>query len=378
MASDYLNAILTGQAQRRVTGGGTLTPGQVEGAAMGDIAAQYQAGTSRRQLDIAQQNANTAAAAEKSGEATSAANIEALKKEEAMAPYQTAISAAGAAGQLGIGGTLAYSAAKQAGLFGATAPVGVAAAGDYALAGSAAATGGTPLSSITGATVGGGIETGVPAAAGIAAYTGVGAAGLAGGYVGSELGQTVGEAIGVGGEKERGLVGGIAGGAAAGALAGTYAFPGVGTAVGAVVGGVIGGLENLLGIGGGGGGCIILGYLYGPESKQARTAYRYCARFMDTEALVGYYQVGKYLIPVCERHPLVKRWGEKYMARPFYRYMRWKLGKEKSISWWEKAVSRTFLGVCRLRYRMGNLTYFPQGSQACMAQAMSHKEVQNA
>lgn len=62
--SSYLDAILSGQSQRKATGGGALTPGQVEAAAQGDIAARYQAGAASRALNIAQQNADTQARAE--------------------------------------------------------------------------------------------------------------------------------------------------------------------------------------------------------------------------------------------------------------------------------------------------------------------------
>jgi hypothetical protein len=350
MASPYLQSLLDQMAEGKITGRPTLNASQVGGAVEGDLAAQYQSGAQRRSLDIAQQQADTAAAAEKSNAAMTAANIGALKKEEQMAPYQTAISAVGAAGQLG----LVYAVAKQAGLFGTTPPVGATGA-DYALAGSAAATGGVAA---TGAGIGGLGAGEIASAWALPAAEVVGA-----GYAGGKIGEAVGGKTG-------GWVGAIGAGAAVGAEIGSTYGP-VGTVIGAIAGGAVGGVEHAVG-------CIVLSYMYGPESKQARTAKVFCAKHMDVPGLVGYYQVGKVLIAWCEKSPAFKRQLEKRLGRPFYRYMRWKLGKEKSILSWDMVVSRSFLSLCRLRYRMGRLRYFPQGSHVCMAQAMSHKEVRDA
>jgi hypothetical protein len=286
-----------------------------------------------------------------------------LSLQETAIANQKAASMISGVGQLGMTGLMGYSLlSKGAATTGAGTGAALTTSGSLA---------GTP--GVTGAGAGaysGSASLGTAGGAGAAAYTGVGAFGAVGGYAGGMVGQEVGEAIHMGGKAERGAVGGVAGGAAAGALAGTYVFPAVGTVVGAVIGGVVGGVVGLVS----GKGCIVLSYLYGQESKQARTAKIFCAKFMDVPSLVGYYQVGKTLIWLCERSPMFKNQLDKRLGQPFYRYMRFKLGKGYLLPG-DEFVSRTFLSLCRLRYRMGRLRHFPAGSHVCMAQAMAHKEV---
>ena len=144
------------------------------------------------------------------------------------------------AGMIGTIGSMTGNAAliramtlqKGAPFFGGMFGGGSAAA--PAVAGGTAVGGGVPLG------VGGGgmgaVATGGGLEAGAAGMFAPAAAGVAGGFVGSKVGQVVGEKLGIGGEKERGLVGGALGGAAAGAAIGGP----VGGAVGAVVGAVMG------------------------------------------------------------------------------------------------------------------------------------------
>ena len=84
----------------------------------------------------------------------------------------------------------------------------------------------------TAATEGAGLLSGMSAMAGPAA------AGAAGGFLGTYAGEWIGERLGIGGKKERNILGGIAGGAASGAM--------VGGPIGAVIGGVIGGITGLV------------------------------------------------------------------------------------------------------------------------------------
>ena len=169
-----------------------------------------------------------------------------------------------------------------------------------------------------------------------------------------------------GGSHARLPAGGAAVGAGIGSLAG-----GVGAIPGAIIGGIIGGVvgvvESIAG-------CIVLSYLYGPESKESRTAKVFCAKHMDLPALVGYYQIGKVLISWCDKSPIFKRQLEKRIGRPFFKYMRYRLG-HGGISRWDEIISISFLSLCRIRYKMGRLTNFPIGSQVCMTQAAAHKEV---
>jgi hypothetical protein len=64
-------------------------------------------------------------------------------------------------------------------------------------------------------------------------------AGMVGGMIGEKVGQKAGEWLGIGGEKERSMVGGALGGAAAGAAIGSV-IPVVGTAGGAAIGSIVG------------------------------------------------------------------------------------------------------------------------------------------
>lgn len=200
-------------------------------------------------------------------------------------------------------------------------------------------------------------------AVGYAAGPWVGAAGYgaAAGYVGGQVAQPVGEAVGLGGKRERGAVGGALAGALAGAAATSWSGPG------AIVGGIVGGIVGFASSGGVK--CVLLSYLYGSESKEARTAMVFCAKHMDVPTLAGYYQLAKVLIGCCEKSPLFKKHLEKRVVRSFYRYMRYKLGKSEAISYSDRYVSLVILALCRMRYSMGHLMYFPGGAHICMARA---------
>lgn len=112
--SSYLDELLRGQGQRKVTGQEAFTPGQIQAAYTADLAARYSDDTARtkaafseaattRGLDLQESSLNLSA--------------DAQKKQQEAGQLQTGVSAVGAVGTLGLG----YSAASKAGLFGAPA-----------------------------------------------------------------------------------------------------------------------------------------------------------------------------------------------------------------------------------------------------------------
>lgn len=78
---------------------------------------------------------------------------------------------------------------------------------------------------------------------GFMAYGGPGIAGIAGGKIGGYFGKWMGDKLGVGGEKDRSMVGGVLGGATTGAIVGSGAG-GIGAIPGAFIGGIGGALAN--------------------------------------------------------------------------------------------------------------------------------------
>lgn len=105
MADSYLQDILSGQAQKEITGGGKLTPQQIEAAFQGDINARYQAEAKERQLNIEQQRTNIAA-----GESALRSKSEGAK--ETIGMVQTGVNTAAAVGNLALGGAKLFSATK--------------------------------------------------------------------------------------------------------------------------------------------------------------------------------------------------------------------------------------------------------------------------
>ena len=93
--------------------------------------------------------------------------------------------------------------------------------------------------------------------------------------------------------------------------------------------------------------CTCLGYLYGPYSPQVRYARVFCGRFLDLETLLGYYQIADRVVVLWDDHPWLIKPMEKLIVKPFYNFMLWKLGRKKKVSWWSRAWSKFFLGICR-------------------------------
>lgn len=77
-------------------------------------------------------------------------------------------------------------------------------------------------------------------------------------------------------------------------------------------------------------GCIAIKYIYGPNSKQWRYAQVFCARYMSYRMLDGYYKVGEKFISLWNRWPRTISWGERFIVRPFYHYMLYKLNRRKA------------------------------------------------
>ncbi len=134
-------------------------------------------------------------------------------------------------------------------------------------------------------------------------------------------------------------VGHIGTGAAAGAAAGTYIFPGVGTAAGAVLGAIGGAISDS---------CIIISYIYGKESKEAQIARRFCARHMEINTLLGYYQVADVLVKLVRKYLILRPLLVSLVAEPLLKGMLYKLGKRPETNKLLLLYGRAFLGICRL------------------------------
>ena len=374
MAFNTWEDLMMAQGQRQVTGGPALTPQQLSALRAGEVEARYETETSQRGQALAEKTAafNRKMATQQMANEQGAAIMSGVGQLGMMG-----ILGASVAGKLGwtpfaasapaIAGTGAGAGATTAGISGMTA--GLPAEG------ASLTEGGTALSEGTTALSGGGAGSlgafAQPVGLALAAYEGER---LAGRYVGGDAGTMLRHPLtGISSE----------------ILKGASKVPGLGfmndvgkglgtaeemvvqkpldfltSSISKVIGGVVSGK-----------GCIVLSYMYGPESPQARTAKVFCARFMDYPALVGYYQVGRVLIRWCEKSPRFKAWLELHLGRSFFRYMRWRIGKTPGIMPRDRIVAERFLRLCRLRFALGRCLYFPAGSGACMAQAVLHEEV---
>jgi hypothetical protein len=194
----------------------------------------------------------------------------------------------------------------------------------------------------TGAVAGGDVAGASGGAAGFGSYIPVVGAGYLGGKLGGAGGRWVGEQLGIGGERERSIGGGIAGGAASGAAVGAWGGP-VGAGAGAIIGGIVGGISQLFD-----GGCTLFSYLYGESSPQVRYAKVFCYRFLDEKTLLGYYQTANFVKKLSIKYGL--KGYIKGPAESFYRYMKWKLGKDKKgeTTWKDKVFSCCALKLFRV------------------------------
>jgi hypothetical protein len=199
--NDYLQQILSGQAQRKIAGQGAFTGSQIEAAFQGDIAARYQAESSNRALalseksEAARESEFTASQAQSQSQFTASQAQQAseygqslayqqqqLASQEKLGQTQAVISGVGSAASLALG--TAALGKTFPGLFGGTPKVVPPVTDAGAAAGTAAYTGaaaeGTAAAAGVEATVAGSEEA---AAALSASYAGeyVGAATLAGG-----------------------------------------------------------------------------------------------------------------------------------------------------------------------------------------------------
>jgi hypothetical protein len=100
MANEYLDSILRGQAQSKVTGRGALTSPQIEAAFKGELAARYESDVSRQKEAFQESATNRSLDMQQKG----------LDAQISAGNKQSIVSGVGAVGQAAIGGALAKKA----------------------------------------------------------------------------------------------------------------------------------------------------------------------------------------------------------------------------------------------------------------------------
>jgi hypothetical protein len=132
-------------------------------------------------------------------------------------------------------------------------------------------------------------------------------------------------------------------------------------------------IASVLGIPGAANTCIVYGHLYGPTSKQVRTALVFCAKEMTESKLIGYYSIGKKMINIWKKHPKIQESMGKAVVVPFYNYMRWKIGKGEKPSLMTRILAPAFLQACRAYYYSGLPKYMPEGYVKCVKSTKDRK-----
>lgn len=127
--------------------------------------------------------------------------------------------------------------------------------------------------------------------------------------------------------------------------------------------------------------CIVYGYYYGTTSLQARTAKRFCGKYVTLSQLLGYYQIGLIVIHLAEISPRFKAAWEKTWCIPMYKTMA-EMVRYIQPPRWRRLYMKAFLALCSAVYYAVPRPYIPPGTRECieMAQDNTRKkmEVQHA
>jgi len=120
--------------------------------------------------------------------------------------------------------------------------------------------------------------------------------------------------------------------------------------------------------------CLLFSFLYGVCSQQVRYAKVFCGRCMNPEALIGYYQIAKVIINLLEKHPKCRPFIERYLAVPLFNGMKWKLGRNKDVSFRTKLLGNSFVTICYLTKKLMNAKklFYPRGAEICINAASNH------
>ncbi len=187
----------------------------------------------------------------------------------------------------------------------------------------------------TGAVVPGAAAYALPALAGY----------VLGGKIGkSGTGKDIGEKIllGRGGEREHAavtgaVVGGLAGWGAEAAMV-ALGLPGVGLPVAIGLGGLSGAVS---------GGCIIVTACTGRESPEVQIAREYRDKYLDHDALKGYYMIADRMVPQMEQDEKYREFVKKTLVDPLLEYGRFCLGLTRQCSGDAAMVANDFIEKCR-------------------------------
>jgi hypothetical protein len=137
-----------------------------------------------------------------------------------------------------------------------------------------------------------------------------------------------------------GVTTGALAGALYGAQAGSTVGPGYGTAIGAGVG-------LLAGLVASGGKCIIITACTDPHSYEVEISRAFRDTFMDQEELAGYYWLAPKIAPLILKYPWFKRFIKKNLVDRLVDYGEWALGlKIKEPKRLSNIVARSFLELC--------------------------------
>jgi hypothetical protein len=111
--------------------------------------------------------------------------------------------------------------------------------------------------------------------------------------------------------------------------------------------------------------CIVLTYLYGPYSKEVRYAKVFCARCIELEALLGYYQIGNKVIALMKCFKWLREPLRRSCVEPFNRYILHRLGRSRA-SIPDRIWGWSFLQVCKWYKRIFGVRFLPLSSPKCI------------
>ena len=113
-------------------------------------------------------------------------------------------------------------------------------------------------------------------------------------------------------------------------------------------------------------GCVIYSYLFGPRSAAKRYATVYCGKYMTVNQYLGYYDLGKFLVGLCEKWFPVHYFVKYQLAVPWLRGMLHVLGRWPQLSVKDKIICRTAFHIFKLIGRLHKALGVKTTGNGCM------------